>query len=54
MQELSQTHALLLNKFNVVEHHTLVVTKDFEQQTERLNANDFEATLRVLKVFHSL
>jgi Ap4A phosphorylase N-terminal domain len=47
---LSDTHACLLNKFNVVAHHVLVVTRTFERQTEPLNAADFDATLRLLQV----
>ncbi|WP_036483455.1 phosphorylase [Myxosarcina sp. GI1] len=40
---LSSTHFCLLNKFNVVEHHLLIVTRAFEEQTDLLNLNDFEA-----------
>ena len=40
----------LLNKFNVVAHHTLVVTREFERQTDPLNAADFEAALQLLQV----
>jgi ATP adenylyltransferase len=40
-------HVLLLNKFNVVEHHLLVVTREFEQQTDPINAEDFAATWEV-------
>jgi sulfate adenylyltransferase (ADP) / ATP adenylyltransferase len=47
---LSPTHVCLLNKFNVVAHHVLVVTREFEQQTSPLNAADFDATLQVLQV----
>ena len=47
---LSSTHTLLLNKFNVVAHHTLVVTRKFERQEEQLSAQDLEATMAVLAV----
>lgn len=40
---LGPTHIAVLNKFNVVEHHLLVVTKRFVDQDERLNVSDFEA-----------
>ncbi len=40
---LSPTHLCLLNKFNVVEHHLLIVTRAFEEQTDLLNLSDFEA-----------
>ncbi|WP_395850685.1 ATP adenylyltransferase [Cystobacter fuscus] len=40
---LSPTHVCLLNKFNVVEHHLLIVTRVFEEQESWLTAADFEA-----------
>jgi len=51
--QLSDTHTLLLNKFNVVAHHVLVVTRKFQHQTDALNAADFEATLQVLRAMPS-
>ena len=36
-------HVALLNKFNVVDHHLLIVTADFEPQEDRLNRDDFVA-----------
>jgi ATP adenylyltransferase len=44
VSNLSPTHCLLLNKFDVVPLHSLVVTRDFEAQTEPLNARDLGAT----------
>lgn len=44
--ELSPTHVLLLNKFNVLENHLLVVTRSYEDQETLLTTADFEA-LRV-------
>ncbi len=41
--DLSPTHLCLLNKFNVVENHLLIVTRAFEEQTELLNIQDFTA-----------
>ena len=41
--ELSPTHLCLLNKFNVVEHHLLIITRAFEEQESLLTAADFEA-----------
>ncbi len=38
MRHLSDTHTLLLNKFNVVAHHALVITRAFESQHDPLNA----------------
>jgi ATP adenylyltransferase/5',5'''-P-1,P-4-tetraphosphate phosphorylase II len=44
-------HALLLNKFNVVPHHLLLVTRAFQHQTEQLSPADFEALLTTLRAF---
>jgi ATP adenylyltransferase len=40
---LSDTHLCLLNKFNAVEHHILIITKEYEEQDNWLNIQDFEA-----------
>lgn len=40
---LSDTHLCLLNKFNVVDHHLLIVTRQYESQNEWLTETDFEA-----------
>lgn len=45
---LSETHVCLLNKFNVLDHHLLVVTREYEDQDEPLNLRDFEALWRCL------
>ncbi|MEO1670503.1 MAG: phosphorylase [Cyanobacteria bacterium J06631_2] len=41
--DLSDSHICLLNKFNVVDNHLLIVTRGFEAQTNRLNLADFTA-----------
>jgi ATP adenylyltransferase len=41
--DISETHVALLNKFNVVEHHLLIVTRHFEDQETLLTLHDFEA-----------
>lgn len=41
--ELTPTHLCILNKFNVVEHHLLIITRAFEEQESLLTAADFEA-----------
>ena len=41
--DLSETHVCLLNKYNVVEHHVLMVTRGFEHQLAPLTAADFHA-----------
>ena len=51
---LSESHTLLLNKFNLVEHHVLVVTRDFQSQDDPLNAADLHNTLRVVQVWTSM
>ncbi|MBE9178035.1 phosphorylase [Oculatella sp. LEGE 06141] len=40
---LSPTHLCLLNKFNVVDHHLLIITRAFEEQANWLTLADFEA-----------
>jgi ATP adenylyltransferase len=41
--DLSSTHVALLNKFPVIEHHLLIVTRRFEPQDRALTARDFAA-----------
>lgn len=41
--DVPPSHALLLNKFPVVEDHLLLVTRAFEDQTSLLTRADFEA-----------
>ena len=43
--DLSPTHVCLLNKYPVVDHHLLVVTRAFAPQEERLHEADFAALL---------
>ncbi|MEM9089226.1 MAG: DUF4922 domain-containing protein [Cyanobacteria bacterium P01_F01_bin.53] len=44
--DISETHLCLLNKFNVVDHHFLIVTREFESQENWLTLADFEALVR--------
>jgi ATP adenylyltransferase len=44
--DVSPTHYVLLNKFNVLPHHLLVVTRRFEPQEAPLTVQDFEALER--------
>jgi ATP adenylyltransferase len=46
---LSDSHVALLNKFNVVERHLLMVTRSFVAQETELALADFEAARRVLR-----
>ena len=41
--DISETHICLLNKFNVVDHHFLIVTRSFESQENWLTLADFVA-----------
>jgi sulfate adenylyltransferase (ADP) / ATP adenylyltransferase len=41
--DISPSHICLLNKFNVVDNHLLIVTRAFEEQTDLLNLQDFAA-----------
>lgn len=41
--DISTTHICLLNKFNVLDHHLLIVTRAFEPQESLLTPQDFEA-----------
>jgi ATP adenylyltransferase len=45
---LSDTHLAVLNKFNVLEHHLLIVTRAFEPQEALLGLADFAALGRCL------
>ena len=45
---ISPTHIALLNKFNVVERHLLIVTRVFEDQRSQLTQKDCEAVLIAL------
>lgn len=52
--DISETHVALLNKFNVVEHHLLIVTREFEDQEMLLTLKDFEALLACMAEYNSL
>lgn len=54
VSDLSPTHFAVLNKFNVLDHHLLIVTRQFEEQDEPLNAADFAALWQCLSDFPSL
>jgi ATP adenylyltransferase len=41
--DLSPTHVCLLNKYNVVDHHILMITRHFEHQDTLLTQQDFAA-----------
>jgi len=52
--DVSDSHVAILNKFNVVDHHLLIVTREFEQQRALLTLRDFEAWWRCLGEYESL
>lgn len=52
--DLSPSHLCLLNKFNVVNNHLLIVTRDFEPQTDLLNLQDFTALWHCLQEIDGL
>jgi ATP adenylyltransferase len=52
--DVSKTHVAILNKFNVVDRHLLIVTREFEQQRSLLTLRDFEALWRCLNEYDSL
>jgi ATP adenylyltransferase len=41
--DVNATHVCLLNKYNVLEEHVLLVTREFEEQERLLTPADFEA-----------
>jgi len=47
--DLSDTHVCLLNKFNVLDHHLLIVTRAFAEQEALLDAADLEALWTCLR-----
>jgi ATP adenylyltransferase len=52
--DLSATHVCLLNKYNVVDHHLLIVTRAFEAQETLLTLSDFEALYTCLREIDGL
>ena len=52
--DISDSHLCLLNKFNVVDYHLLIVTRKFEEQETWLTVQDFEAMWRCLAEFEGL
>lgn len=40
---LTETHSAILNKFNVVDHHLLIITRGYQDQRNLLTLRDLEA-----------
>lgn len=52
--DISDTHVALLNKFNVIDHHLLIVTRRFESQEALLDLADFAAWVACMAEFDGL
>ena len=52
--DISTTHLCLLNKYNVVDYHLLIVTREFEEQENLLNLQDFQALGSCMREFEGL
>jgi ATP adenylyltransferase len=52
--DASDSHVCLLNKFNVVDHHLLIVTRHFEHQDTLLTHQDFAAFWRSMAEYQGL
>lgn len=54
VSDVSRSHLCLLNKFNVIDHHLLIVTREFENQECLLTESDFAAMWRCMAEFKGL
>jgi len=52
--DITDTHVAVLNKFNVVDHHLLIVTRHFEDQDSLLTLLDFEALWLCMAEYNGL
>lgn len=52
--DVSPTHVCLLNKYNVIDNHALVVTRAFESQENLLTLEDFAALWSCMAEFDAL
>jgi len=52
--DLSPTHVALLNKFNVIDHHLLIVTRRYEPQEALLDVADFTALVDAMRAIDGL
>ncbi len=52
--DISDTHVCILNKFNVVDDHLLIITRAFEEQESLLTQEDFAALWACLADFDGL
>jgi len=52
--DISETHLAVLNKYNVLEHHLLIITRAFEDQETLLTPNDFQALWACMAEYNAL
>ncbi|AFY34594.1 ATP adenylyltransferase [Calothrix sp. PCC 7507] len=52
--DISDTHVCILNKFNVVDYHLLIITRAFEEQQSLLTLEDFAAMWACLADYDGL
>jgi len=52
--DITDSHIAVLNKFNVVDHHLLIVTRRFEDQDALLTLLDFEALWLCMAEYNGL
>jgi sulfate adenylyltransferase (ADP) / ATP adenylyltransferase len=52
--DMSPTHVALLNKFNVIDRHLLIVTRRYEPQEALLDIADFSALVQALREIDGL
>ena len=52
--DFSESHVCLLNKFNVIDNHLVVVTRSYEDQESLLTLQDFEAIWACMMEFDGL
>ncbi|MBP0590196.1 phosphorylase [Paraburkholderia sp. LEh10] len=52
--DISDTHLALLNKFNVIDYHLLIVTRRFERQEALLDLADFASLLACMAEFDGI
>lgn len=45
IDELTDTHSLIFNKFSVCDRHVIVITKEFLRQIDPLDIEDFKASI---------
>ncbi|CDW85382.1 atp adenylyltransferase (5-p-4-tetraphosphate phosphorylase ii) [Stylonychia lemnae] len=53
IEEISDTHSLIYNKYSVCEEHVIIVTQEFEPQTSPLTVDDFKAALLTCKALNA-